>query len=65
MILASDVFKPGALIMKRLFILSLERQGADNCLGFDTKDYLGTENRRQMNLHGETLQISSQKIPRS
>lgn len=51
--------------MKQLFLWSLKRQEADNCIRFNTKNYSGTEKRRQMTLPGERLHISRQKVPRS
>lgn len=51
--------------MKQLFLRSLKRQEADNCIRFNTKNYSGTEKRRQMTLPGERLHISRQKVPRN
>lgn len=51
--------------MKQLLLWSLKRQEADNCIRFNTKNYSGTEKRRQMTLPGERLHISRQKVPRS
>lgn len=64
-IFASKVFKPEVSVMKQLFLRSLKRQEADKCIRFNTKNYSGTEKRRQMTLPGERLHISRQEVPRS